>query len=256
MIKITFIGHSTVLISYKDQNIITDPLYVNRIMVLKRGLKPGIPLEKLPEISTITISHAHTDHLNGPSLKHFDKKITCVVPENTAHVLKKMKFENVRELKNYDHLKTGDIKIISVPVNHGKGRFFPWEKTGVASYIFSVNGKNILVAGDVDYGPLDYFKDISEKFNIHTIMLPVGGMRGVEFYEKRVGKKGVHIDPRTALEIFKIVKAEFLIPIHWGSISLSKKNLFAAPQRLMEIAKKNHMEDKIIVLKPGEFFEI
>jgi L-ascorbate metabolism protein UlaG (beta-lactamase superfamily) len=251
-LKLTYVGHSTILLQTENSAILTDPLFVNRILVVKRKLACGLEFKDLPHLDCITISHAHTDHLNLPSLKNIKKDTPFIVPPNVEPILEKRGFTKVTPLENWKTTTVGDFTITSLPVNHAKGRFFPWQNTGVASYIFQGGGKTVLVAGDVDFGPMDMFKEIGEKFEIDMVLLPVGGMRNVDFYNKRREKKGVHIDPETAYEAFKLLKAKMIIPIHWGAITIAKTARDEAPLRLKSTAAKDGQEEKVKILYPGE----
>ncbi|MBU1241064.1 hypothetical protein KJ865_15225, partial [Myxococcota bacterium] len=115
----------------------------------------------------------------------------------------------------------------------------------------TLGGKNILVAGDVDFGSLSPFEEIASRFSIDVALLPVGGMREVAFYNKRHHKKNVHIDPETAWEIFTLLGAKTIIPIHWGAITVSKQPRDEAPLRLREIAG-DKAGQCVTILYPGE----
>ena len=78
-ISYTYINHSTFLIQIGDFNILTDPVYSERVSPVswagpKRVRVPGIEFDKLPTIHLVLISHDHYDHLDYESiklLKHF-----------------------------------------------------------------------------------------------------------------------------------------------------------------------------------------
>ena len=71
---IVWIGHATFLINVDGINILTDPVFSKRASPLrlagpKRYIPPAIPLDKLPAIDLVTVSHNHYDHLDIKSLK-------------------------------------------------------------------------------------------------------------------------------------------------------------------------------------------
>ena len=73
-LRMSFVGHSTVLIQTEGLNIITDPVWAERVSPFKnigptRVRNPGISLKNLPPIDLILISHNHYDHLDLPTLK-------------------------------------------------------------------------------------------------------------------------------------------------------------------------------------------
>ena len=61
-IRVTYINHATVLVQVAGLNILTDPVWSQRVSPVtfagpKRVRDPGIPIEALPEIDLILISH-------------------------------------------------------------------------------------------------------------------------------------------------------------------------------------------------------
>ena len=76
--KITFIGHSTLLIEINGLKILTDPIlgkYPRYLIFFRRKIKPGRTLEQLLEknIDAILLSHSHIDHYHVPTLRKFPK---------------------------------------------------------------------------------------------------------------------------------------------------------------------------------------
>ena len=72
-VRATYINHATVLVQVAVLNILTDPLWSKRVSPVaftgpERVRDPGIPLEALPEIDLILVSHNHYDHTDTASL--------------------------------------------------------------------------------------------------------------------------------------------------------------------------------------------
>ena len=68
-LRVSFVGHDTVLIQTQGINILTDPIWSLRASPFswagpKRVCAPGIPFDKLPKIDLVLISHCHYDHLD------------------------------------------------------------------------------------------------------------------------------------------------------------------------------------------------
>ena len=73
-----WIGHSTFLIKKNGYTILTDPIFSERASPFKnigpkRLIPPAIPLQSLPSIDFVTVSHNHYDHLDTASLKEIYK---------------------------------------------------------------------------------------------------------------------------------------------------------------------------------------
>ena len=74
-----WIGHSTFLIKKNGVTILSDSVFSDRASPLKnfgpkRLIPPAIPIQSLPTIDIVTISHNHYDHLDIESIKKIYKK--------------------------------------------------------------------------------------------------------------------------------------------------------------------------------------
>jgi hypothetical protein len=69
----TFVGHSTFLLQLGEMNLLTDPVYSERVGPFNLGgprrvRAPGIPFEKLPPVHGVLLSHNHYDHTDLATL--------------------------------------------------------------------------------------------------------------------------------------------------------------------------------------------
>ena len=100
-----WIGHATYLINKDNLTILTDPVFSKRASPVqfagpKRLIPPAIPLNKLPPIDVVTISHNHYDHLDIRSLKKIYKAnpgVIFLVPMGDRRRLERKGIENVKE---------------------------------------------------------------------------------------------------------------------------------------------------------------
>ena len=68
-LRITWIGHSSLIIEIDGKRILTDPVWSQRASFLsfmgpKRFFDAPVPLSELPKLDAILISHDHYDHLD------------------------------------------------------------------------------------------------------------------------------------------------------------------------------------------------
>src|ERR1700761_5816828 len=68
-VALTFINHITFLVQFRGLNVLTDPVYSQRVSPFRRiGPKrvrdPGIAFDELPPIDLVLITHNHYDHLD------------------------------------------------------------------------------------------------------------------------------------------------------------------------------------------------
>ncbi|BBJ32146.1 hypothetical protein RAS_12550 [Rickettsia asiatica] len=73
-IRVSYVGHVTFLIQIDGLNILTDPVWSERVSPFtfagpKRVVKPGINFIDLPKIDVILINHNHYDHLDIRTIK-------------------------------------------------------------------------------------------------------------------------------------------------------------------------------------------
>jgi L-ascorbate metabolism protein UlaG (beta-lactamase superfamily) len=71
--RISYVGHATLLIQTAGLNILTDPVWSERVSPFtftgpKRVIEPGIQFEALPPIDVVPLSHNHYDRLDVATL--------------------------------------------------------------------------------------------------------------------------------------------------------------------------------------------
>jgi hypothetical protein len=127
--KITFVNHSTFLIQVAGLNILTDPIFKERVSPYsfagpKRELAPGIDFTDLPKIDFILLSHNHYDHCEIETLKTLAKDSKCKI-FTTLGVdlfLQKNGIENCKAMDWWDKSNFQAIEITCVPAYHFSGR--------------------------------------------------------------------------------------------------------------------------------------
>lgn len=219
---ITWIGHSTFLIQVGGLNIITDPIFGNALSLLyNRILPPGIPLDKLPDIDLVLVSHNHHDHTHKPSLQQLNKDHAphYFVPQNSKKWYKQNGMHTVTEHMWWDSYEITTptekkITITFLPAHHWSQRRFFYDRdknhTLWGSWMIEYDGKRIYFAGDTAYG--DHFKDIQQEFgSIDVALLPIGPC------ERRCWMHATHMGAEEAGQAILDLNAQHLIPMHWGT---------------------------------------
>lgn len=123
---ITWIGHSTFLIQVGGLNVITDPVWAGQMAFQKRLAPPGIPIEKMPPIDIVLISHSHYDHLNISSLRRLKGDKLLLVPAGLAAKLRLKGFSRVKELHWWESVTEQGVSFTFVPSQHWTRRN-PWD---------------------------------------------------------------------------------------------------------------------------------
>jgi L-ascorbate metabolism protein UlaG (beta-lactamase superfamily) len=213
--------------------------------------KAGIPFEDLPQIDIILISHNDYDHLNTRTLRRLRRRYQSrsIVPLGDAKYVENVGFTSVIEMKEWETHEEGQLRITCVPAKH-KGNRVPFQrdKRLCCGYVIESPHSTIYFAGDTGYGT--HFKEIASRFSITAALLPIGAYKPHNWF------KDIHLDPHTAIQAFIDLKADMLIPMHWGTFKISDEPLQEPPLLLQEDAKRLGISDKIRILKNGDVVQL
>ena len=236
----TWIGHSTVLIQIGNTTILTDPVIVDRIGLyalgytvgLQRYTKPAIPVEQLPKIDIVLISHNHYDHMDLPTLKILDKKfnpIFFVGLKNKDFLINDLKWKSLTELDWNEYISINGVTIIGREVLHNgwrlpgeKCRRDGYKRTGRSynGYVIERDGLRIAFGGDTAFT-----KSFTEFGNTDVSIMPIGAYQG---YSDN------HCTPEEALQMTKMMKSPVILPIHFGTFHQSSEPVWEPIHRLMK----------------------
>jgi L-ascorbate metabolism protein UlaG (beta-lactamase superfamily) len=163
-LKITFIGHGTLMFTYEGKVIHVDPY--SRVG----------DYSNLPKANIILITHDHGDHLDTNALK-------LIRTENTAVICTEKCVEKIDggiAMKNGDSKSVQGLKIEALPAYNIKNMRSPGNpyhpKGSGNGYIITFADKRVYVAGDTENTPeMKALKDIDIAFlpmNLPYTMTP------------------------------------------------------------------------------------
>lgn len=266
--SITWIGHSTFFIQYEGLNMLTDPVWAKRMGFERRLGEPGIEIAEVPPVDVILISHSHYDHMHMASIRRlYGAGTTLIVPVGLRKKMIRKGFHNCLELKWWEHTVIRNVKISFVPTQHWTRRTpFDTNTSHWGGYILEpantakpAGGEgtdeaqllppNLYFAGDSGYFP--GFKDIGKRYRIHVAMMPIGA------YEPEWFMTSQHVNPEEALQAFLDVKADTMIPMHYGTFRLADDTAQEALDRMeAERIRLGIEEERMKVLRYGETLRI
>jgi L-ascorbate metabolism protein UlaG (beta-lactamase superfamily) len=252
-LRTTMVNHSTVLLQHQGWNALTDPIWSERASPVswagpRRRRRPGVPLESLPSLNAVLLSHNHYDHLDLLTLRRLAGLggTTFIVPSGVGRLLAKERIEPVYELDWGESISLPGFTVHAMPAIHFSARgLFDRNKTLWCSYVIESEERLVYFAGDTAFGA--HFAGLRERFGAPDLaLLPIGA------YEPRWFMSPVHMAPDEAIRAHEILGARTSIAIHHGTFQLADESIDTPARQLLAAAPR----DRFLVLKNGEFAEI
>jgi L-ascorbate metabolism protein UlaG (beta-lactamase superfamily) len=251
---ITFINHSSFLVQFAGLNVLTDPVYSERVSPFqnigpRRVRAPGLPFEELPNIDIVLLSHNHYDHLDIATLKRLAKRHAPLVITGLGNgsFLAKHGITHVVELDWWEAKQQGDALVTLTPALHWSGRGIRGKNRALwGGFVIQLGGLQFFFAGDTGLGP--HFGEIRDRFGeMDVALLPIGA------YEPRWFTWEQHMNPDDAVLAHIDLGARLSIGTHFGCFQLTDEG-FDEPVRDLGIAREKYSVDqhRFQVLEVGE----
>jgi L-ascorbate metabolism protein UlaG (beta-lactamase superfamily) len=250
-LRITWIGHSSILIEIDGKRILTDPVWSERASFSKsfgpkRFFEAPIALDDLPALDAIIVSHDHYDHFDEATIKHF---INLSVPFYTSlgvgFYLEKWGIakDRITEMDWGDTAKLGDdMTITTTPTRHFSGRGITHRnETLWSAFVIKGNKHNIFFGADS--GWFEGFADIGEAYGPFDLTMLEIGAYGKNWPD-------IHMGPDHASNAHLALKGGLMMPIHWGTFNLALHAWYEPIERLQQLAKEKQI--RLFAPEPGQ----
>ncbi|MBV8815245.1 MAG: MBL fold metallo-hydrolase [Verrucomicrobia bacterium] len=241
-ICLTWIGHASFLVSWRELNILIDPIWSLWLKVVKRLRHPGIRLDNLPAIDLVLVTHAHFDHLDRKTLRKIAAAQPIIVPDGVGALVHGLGFNRVEELKPWESVSMGEIQVTLTPCHHWGARVLRDTYRGFGGFHLSLGSRTLFHCGDSAY--FDGFRQIGEHLPTEIALLPIGS------YEPP-SKREVHMNPEQAVQAFRELKAKYMVPMHYGSFRLSYEPPDEPVRRLRKEVATYGLENSVKIMNEG-----
>ncbi|MDX5477473.1 MBL fold metallo-hydrolase [Fontibacter flavus] len=215
-----WLGHATFLMRIDGKVFLVDPLLFDNTF-LKRESELPFPIEKLPALDYLLLSHNHRDHLDSKTIKYLTQN------NSDLKILTGLGIENIIKswsnghtiqeagwYQQYSLLDSG-IRITYVPSRHWSRRWLWDDNKSLWGGFYIQNGDySIYFMGDSGHGP--HFSDIK-----NALGSPDYCLMGVGAFKPEWFMRQAHISPTDAIEAFNVLEGKHFIPMHFGTFDLS-----------------------------------
>ncbi|MCO4763388.1 MAG: MBL fold metallo-hydrolase [Myxococcales bacterium] len=257
-LRVTWLGHSTVLVEIDGYRILTDPVWGERASPLswlgpKRWYPPPLPLAELPPVDAIVLSHDHYDHLDYPTIAKLSQRQTrWIAPLGVGAHLEYWGVppERVTELDWGQKLTLtaagrSSLTIHCTESRHASGRqIFDQNATLWAGYALVGKRHRVFFSGDTGLFP--GMKRIGEQLGPFDLtMIEVGA------YNR--AWPDWHIGPEQAVEAHQWLRGKALLPVHWGLFDLALHGWTEPIERTLLAAKQ--LGVTVMSPRPGQSIE-
>jgi L-ascorbate metabolism protein UlaG (beta-lactamase superfamily) len=203
-LKITFIGHGTLMFQFAGKTIHVDPV------------SQETDYTKLPKADLIVVTHEHSDHLDLKAIETVRTAKTEMVLNETAA----MKLKGGMVMKNGDVKTVQGIRIKAVPaynIVHMRSPGVPFHPKGVGNgYIMTFGDKRVYIAGDTENTP-----EMKALKTIDIAFLPMN--------------LPYTMTPEMVADAAKAFRPKVLYPYHYSDTDVSKLTALLKNEKGIEV---------------------
>jgi L-ascorbate metabolism protein UlaG (beta-lactamase superfamily) len=248
-LRVTWMGHSSLLIEIDGYRILTDPVWSERASFVsfagpKRFYPPPLALKDLPPLDAVLISHDHYDHLDCATVQQLAassalQQVPWICSLGVGRYLESWGIPRrlITEL-NWSNSASvrGGLQITATPARHFSGRSL-WNRNETlwSSFVIRGNRHNLFFGGDSGF--FAGFRQIGNAFGPFDLT-----MYGEDWPD-------IHMGPIKAAEAHIELQGRLLLPIHWGLFNLAFHPWREPVERLIDVADKRSLS--LFLPRPG-----
>lgn len=252
-LRVTWFGHSTILLEVDGHRFLTDPVWSSRVgPVGFAGPRPWFPpplaLGDVPHVDAVLISHDHYDHLDCETLTAMRGwETTFVVPLGVgAHLAYwGVPESHIVEVDWWTTVAFGDLTVTATPARHASGRMVVDDDAKLwAGYAFVGPRHRVYFSGDTGLFPA--LKQIGKRLGPFDLTM-------IEVGQYHSAWPDWHIGPEQAVLAHQWVGGRLMLPIHWGKLALAYHGWTEPVERALAAAQARGVS--MVTPRIGQSFE-
>lgn len=257
--RITYVGHATLLLEIDGCRVLTDPNFENTLGgFLPRVSEPGIALEKLPPLDAMLLTHAHADHLSFRSLDQLPKNIPLYAPPAVERWLTRVGYRHAVPIAAGENVRVagGAVTLHAAAARHEGSRYGMDRWRGAANmYLLETPERTLFFAGDTGLTGATH-RLVEQVLHEHDRSLDVALLPIGHAPWWKPGFRRGHLTSADALTLFERLGARYLVPYHWGTFNHVTSTAFDAITRLRALVQDHARQADVRILEPGEILTL
>jgi L-ascorbate metabolism protein UlaG (beta-lactamase superfamily) len=253
-LRVTWLGHSSTLVEIDGIRVLTDPIFSERASPFgwigpKRFYPPPLPLDKLPAIDAVVISHDHFDHLDYRTIKALVRtNAIFIVPLGVGAHLAGWDVPAARivELDWWQHTRVRDVEITCAPARHASGRTIVFDDDAKLWAGYALRGPAHAAYYSGDSGLFPALRQIGERLGPFDVTM-------IEVGQYNRAWPDWHMGPEQAVKAHQMLRGRLFIPVHWGLFALAAHGWTEPAERAIAAALAAGVA--IAVPRPGQSVE-